>query len=713
MAPATLKVDPNRSLTAIALAGDSKPKTSHAREIEVTLIEPGWSKMCLLGGKVTQLYSDESLLQASADKFDGVPAFLNHLAAGDLMRGSRDVRDLVGVYHDPHYVPGVGLKARLRFLAAAEPIYQLCCEVIEARDNGDPMPDVGLSADMIIQHQATNASDGRVVKDITSVASVDVVIGPSAGGSFDRIIQQAMHDHERRSVEMAGKQTDPKEGGQTNVQPEPENPTGQGHASGGSVPPADHHLADPNATDSPAVSPGRAVSQTVGLGVGGGDRGPWTQEQVVMAAREAMTSLLETRLAASGLPAPAADQVRRVMLALAPWDSKTLDAEIDTMRKALGKIIEPTVITGMGDQRVIVGRDPWAKLQLATDKMMGAEVPDDALDIPRLSGIRELYLLATGDHDFTGMVQPDRAQLATTATKTTDVTSILKNTLSKLMLKAYDVRPKWWEPIITWADWETLNTVTLVRGNDFGDLDTVAEAATYQSKAWADVEETQSFTKKGNYVGITLEMIANDDMAHIRTVPRRLANAAYKTIATAVSNVFTAGGGIGPAMADADKVFHANHGGNVGSTALGAAGFAAAATIMFEQADSASDVIGLLPRFILVPVELRAAALILMLSTNLPGTGDNDINPYKDWCEVVVVPDWTDATDWALVADPSICEGIVMSSFRGNRTPELFVADENSVGSMFTNDEMRIKARFFLNCGVADYRPLFKSNVAG
>jgi hypothetical protein len=31
---------------------------------------------------------------------------------------------------------------------------------------------------------------------------------------------------------------------------------------------------------------------------------------------------------------------------------------------------------------------------------------------------------------------------------------------------------------------------------------------------------------------------------------------------------------------------------------------------------------------------------------------------------------------------------------------------------MFTNDEMRIKVRWFLCVGVADYRGLHKSNVA-
>jgi hypothetical protein len=420
---------------------------------------------------------------------------------------------------------------------------------------------------------------------------------------------------------------------------------------------------------------------------------------------------MEIRLAASGLPDPAQDQVRRVMLSRLPWTPEDLDSEIEAMKGMLGKLAEPDIIKGMGAKRISVGLDPMERFQLATDKMLGAEVPDSASDIPRLSGIREWYHLATGDYDFSGLIDPERAQLATTATQTTDVTSVLKNTLSKLMLKAYDVRPKWWEPIVTWADWETLNTVTLVRGNDFGDLDSVSEAAAYQSKTWGDVEETSTFTKYGNYVGITLEMIANDDMAHIRTIPRRLANAAWKTLSTQISAVFTASSGVGPTMADTKALFHVDHG-NLGTTALAAAEFGVAAVAMFEQADAGSDAIGLNPRFLLVPIELRATALTIMESTNLPGTGDNDINPYRHWCEVIVVPDWTDANNWCLMADPAECEGIVCSSWRGNRTPELFVADESTVGSMFTNDEMKIKVRFFINVGVADYRPFYKKNVA-
>jgi len=77
----------------------------------------------------------------------------------------------------------------------------------------------------------------------------------------------------------------------------------------------------------------------------------------------------------------------------------------------------------------------------------------------------------------------------------------------------------------------------------------------------------------------------------------------------------------------------------------------------------------------------------------------------------VVVPEWTDANNWAAVCDPNDCPGICIG-YRYGREPELFVADDQTVGSMFTNDEMRIKCRFIVAVGVADYRPLHKSNVA-
>ena len=44
--------------------------------------------------------------------------------------------------------------------------------------------------------------------------------------------------------------------------------------------------------------------------------------------------------------------------------------------------------------------------------------------------------------------------------------------------------------------------------------------------------------------------------------------------------------------------------------------------------------------------------------------------------------------------------------------PQIFVAGSEIDPAMFANDEQRIKVRHFIAVGVADFRPLHKSNVA-
>jgi hypothetical protein len=44
--------------------------------------------------------------------------------------------------------------------------------------------------------------------------------------------------------------------------------------------------------------------------------------------------------------------------------------------------------------------------------------------------------------------------------------------------------------------------------------------------------------------------------------------------------------------------------------------------------------------------------------------------------------------------------------------PQIFSASSELDPAMFANDESRLKVRQFLNVGVADFRPLHKSNVA-
>ena len=114
----------------------------------------------------------------------------------------------------------------------------------------------------------------------------------------------------------------------------------------------------------------------------------------------------------------------------------------------------------------------------------------------------------------------------------------------------------------------------------------------------------------------------------------------------------------------------------------------------------------------MVPIELEKTALQIMLSELEPGVSTNEANVRAMAGEnVLVVPEWTDANDWAAACAPVEIEGACIG-YRFGREPELFIAEEPTIGSMFTNDEMRIKCRFIVAVGIGDYRALHKNNVA-
>jgi len=362
---------------------------------------------------------------------------------------------------------------------------------------------------------------------------------------------------------------------------------------------------------------------------------------------------------------------------------------------------------------------PLDRITLAFERLMGVGGEPGAWNrgdtaahhaVPRLSGIREMYDVLTGDWERHGIFHPERATLANASSTT--MAEVVRNVLNKALLQAYEARPRWWEPIAYQEDFPTLNDARWVTLGGFSDLDTVTEGNAYTEKTWDDYAETSPFVKKGNYIGLTLEMIDRDDLGAVRAIPRKLGQAAWRTLSTAVAALFTANGGLGPALSDGEKLFDDLAHGNLGAAALSAEAWHATVTAMYRQTEyHSSKTLGIRPSFCLVPIELERTAVNLFTTTLEPGLAGNTRAIEQVTHSVIAVPEWTDATDWAAAAHPNDLPGVVIG-YRFGRAPELFVADQPLMGSMFTNDEMRIKVRFIFTVGVGDYRALYKHNVA-
>jgi hypothetical protein len=323
------------------------------------------------------------------------------------------------------------------------------------------------------------------------------------------------------------------------------------------------------------------------------------------------------------------------------------------------------------------------------------------------------------------------------AATTSSLATVVKNTVNIMAANSYSQRELWWEPIVRTMEVDTIDDATLARIYGVNALSVVPEGTAYTELNLADEEETAAFVKHGNYIEITLETLMRDKIQYVQRIPQVLADTWYNTQADLVSAVFTYNSATGPVLADSGALFNATAtttpGGhaNLLTAALSHANYALARTAMQKQTDQplgAGRRVGIRPRYLLVPVDLEKAAEEIRVSSLVPGAdtdtaggGAQTANIYKGDFQTIVVPTWTDATDWALVADPAFHPAIWMIYPRGQRTPQIFAADNETSGSMFTNDTLRFKARLMLyrfsstypTAPVSDFRPLHKSNVAG
>ena len=111
------------------------------------------------------------------------------------------------------------------------------------------------------------------------------------------------------------------------------------------------------------------------------------------------------------------------------------------------------------------------------------------------------------------------------------------------------------------------------------------------------------------------------------------------------------------------------------------------------------------PKYILVPRDLRQTAREIVYPSWNPADNKHTENLLQGSAEdVIVVPEWTDVNDWAAACDPRLAPAIYIGE-RFGLTPEIFVSGDPLSPAMFTNDEARLKVRFFCSVFVADYRP--------
>ena len=617
------------------------------------------------------------VLREAAPLFDGVRVMVKP-DAEHLRGGGKDLRQLVGRLGNPKFVEAAGgggeIQAEMDVLDSSPVADQLR----EAVERG--MTDLfGLSID------ASGASKTkgkfREATRITKVDSVDLIIEPGAGGRVIKFLEAAQDNdmklREQMLTELRGR--DPARAAALEGATDEQVLTAYREAFAGDA--------------------GNANSNTGGI----------TLDDLA-----AHTRLVEARadarvaVGAAKLPQPAKDRLLARFAEAKSADDLTTEkvkAAIDGELAYGSAFRESAPISGLGRE--------FAQTQGETRADTVQRMFDDFFAGKNRISFREAYVEVTGDVHCTGRLRDcdesrlreaagDRFREAVSAATFGD---ILGDSITRRMLALYreDTRYSDWRDLCDVVPVRDFRTQERGRMGGYGNLPAVAENGAYNALTTpGDEKATYAATKRGGTETISLEAILNDDVGAIRRIPQQLATAAGRTLYEFVLGFLSSNA----AIYDSVALFHSSHA-NLGTNALGTASFAAARLRMLNQAEAGSSKrLGLVARHLYVPNDLEETAFDLFVR----GTNNDETFVQSRKPKVHVVPYWTDVTDWFLTADKADVPLIEIGFLGGQEEPEIFIQDNPSQGSLFSNDQIKYKIRHVYGGAVMDYRG-FQGNL--
>lgn len=293
-----------------------------------------------------------------------------------------------------------------------------------------------------------------------------------------------------------------------------------------------------------------------------------------------------------------------------------------------------------------------------------------------------------------------RVEIAGRALHTTsDFPLLLANVAGKTLRQAYEAAPQTFRPIVRVVEVPDFKLVSRVQLGDAPSLEKVNESGEFKSGTISEGREQYKIATYGKTLGISRQVIINDDLGAFTRIPELFGRAAADLESDLVWGIVTANA----AMADGDALFHANHKNMSGAGAISVTTLGAARVKLRSQTGLNGRLLNLEGRFLVVPAALETIAQQYVRVVN-PESSSN-VNPFQGLYVPVVEPrlDANSATIWYLFADPSQIDTIELAYLQGQQG----VFMETRQG--FEVDGMEIKCRLDVGAKAIDWRGMVKA----
>jgi len=386
-------------------------------------------------------------------------------------------------------------------------------------------------------------------------------------------------------------------------------------------------------------------------------------------------------------PAVTADVAGRQVLALLAQGAAPLAGNI-------------TAVAG-GDQRDLTRA---AMLNAIEARAMRAEPQgDNPYRGHTLSDLARECVTATGTNTR-GMDRMQIVGLAFTHS-TSDFPSLLGDAANRAVLRGYEeveAQIAQFTRAVSVPDFKPTNLVGL---GAFSDLLKVPEGAEFKYGTFSDQSQSMQIVTYGRLFSITRQAIINDDLGLFDDVPRKMGQAARRTIEKAVFELLNSN----PVLADGQPLFSAAHGNLLTGAAISTASVDAMRVAMARQKDNDGNTIRVPMKSLLTPIALGGLARTVRASQYEVGAAGqrNNTTPNIVQNTFEVIDDGrlddADPAAWYGIANSTYVDGIVIGYLNGNQAPYL----EQQQG--FTVDGVAWKVRLDAAPAIADYRGIYKN----
>jgi len=286
---------------------------------------------------------------------------------------------------------------------------------------------------------------------------------------------------------------------------------------------------------------------------------------------------------------------------------------------------------------------------------------------------------------------------------TSDFPGLLGDTARRSVLRGYEEAEEQVDQFTRAVSVPDFKPTSLVGLGAFSDLLVVPEGGEFKYGTFSDQSQAMQIVTYGRLFSITRQAIINDDLGIFNDVPRKLGQAARRTIVKAVFKLINSN----PVLADGFALFSAEHGNLLSGSAISTSSVDTLRVAMGNAKDKDGHRIRVPLKALLTPLALGGLARTVRTSQYEVGGSKNLTTPNIVQNTFDVIDDGrlddASATAWYGVANPAFVDGIVIGYLDGNQTPYL----EQHEG--FTVDGVAWKVRLDAAPAVADYRGIYKN----